>query len=478
MRGGWRGLPERVTVWSVVAGVGWCAFAAYLVVQARLGQPLVWNDSTIYAAMAHRPLWSRGLWAGPRPPLTPLVIKMVGSASALVTVQAVAAALAWGTLAWAVGRLMGPGWRRVTTGFLVLGFATTLPVVLWNRSELSESLSLSLLALIFAGCIATSRRPTWPRIAATTVAALGFAATRDAQVWTVGMLGLVTGVYALTRLGAHRGLALRAGVLAVGLLGVVALCEWGTLSSHRMTPDTADVLFVRIFPFPDRVAWFAAHGMPEQGRIDQLARETVTPSGGVAVVGIAPNDPAFRPFERWLRADGDRTYLLWLVTHPGYVVGEPLHRPEEAFNFAHGDLLFYAPATDAMPSPLTPPLWPPLLELLVLSAVSVYLGIVTEAWRSRTWWTVVVLTLIGLAAMMVAWHGDGQEVTRHTVEGFAQVRLGVWILFAVGLFGLPVFDPSRVRPAHRRDRRRHRLGDGVRKPSDRRPPFSCAATRR
>jgi hypothetical protein len=372
--------------------------------------------------------------------------------------------VAWGILAWTVGRLVGAGWPRVAAGFVVLGFATTLPVVLWNRSELSESLSLSLLALVVAGCIAVSRRPTWPRIAATVVACLGFAATRDAQVWTVGMLALVTLVYALSRLGAGRGLALRAGVLAVSLLGVVALCEWGTLSSHRTTPDTADVLFVRIFPYPARVAWFAAHGMPQQHRIDQLAEATVAPQGGVAVVGIDPHDPAFRPFERWLRADGDRTYLLWLVTHPGYVVTEPLQRPERAFNFARGDLLFYAPTTQTLRSPLTTLLWPPLLELLLLSAVSLYLGIVTEGWRDRTWWTVVVLTLIGVAAMLVAWHGDGQEVTRHTIEGFAQVRLGVWILFTVGLLGLPVFDPSRVGGAHsrrHRHRHRHRVGSGV-----------------
>ena len=53
---------------------------------------------------------------------------------------------------------------------------------------------------------------------------------------------------------------------------------------------------------------------------------------------------------------------------------------------------------------------------------------------------VAVLTFIGLPAMLVAWHGDGQEVTRHTIEGFAQIRLGVWILLIVGLLQLPTFE--------------------------------------
>ncbi len=447
MRGGWRRLKRAVTRSSAIAAVGWCAFAIYLVVQARLGPPLVWNDSTVYVGMAHRALWSRAVWVGPRPPLTPLLLKVAGGATATVTIQSVIAAVAWGTLAGMVSRLVGPGWRRYVAGFAVLAFASTLPIVMWNRSELSESLSLSLLALVVAGFIAVARRPTWGRVAATALACLGFAATRDAQVWTVAILALVTGVYAATRFGVDPSTGRRAGALALGLLGVVALCEWGTLASHRTTPNTADVLFVRVFPFPDRVAWFADHGMPQAGRIDQLARTTATPPDGVKVVGISPHNPAFQPVERWLRADGDATYLLWLATHPVYVVSEPLRRPERALNFAQGDLLFYAPANHTLRSPQTTLLWPPLTEALMLAAVAAYLGIVTNSWRDRAWWTVVVLTLVGVAGMLVAWHGDGQEVTRHTIEGMAEARLGVWILLVVGLLRLPAFDPNRSREA-------------------------------
>ncbi len=434
----------RINGPTMVGVVGWCAFATYLMVQSSLGTPLVWNDSRVYAAMAHRPLWSSALWAGPRPPLTPLVIKVVGTASAMVTVQTALAAVAWGALAWTVGRLVAPGWRRIVAGSVVLGFATTLPIVQWNRSELSESLSLSLLALVFATFLWTSRRPTWPRVAAAAAVALAFAATRDAQVWMVGMLALATAVYTLTHLHLHRATARRAGALAVALLGVVALCEWGTLASQRTTPDTADVLFVRVFPFPDRVAWFAAHGMPQQQQIDRLARETADPLVGVKVVGIDPHDPGSSPSNSGSTPTGDGTYLLWLVSHPAYVVSEPLQRPERAFNFAQGDLTFYTPTTHPWRSPLTRALWPPLAELLVLAVLALCLGIVSDVWRTRPWRTLVVLTLVGLAGMVVAWHGDGQEVTRHTVEGFTQVRLGVWLLVTLGVLQLPVVRRARA----------------------------------
>lgn len=432
---------------SVVAASGWCAFTAYLVVQARAGPPLLWNDTTVYRSISTEPLASRALWAGPRPPLVPLLLKVVGSPEAVVTTQAVVAAVAWGVLAWTVGGLVPRGWRRVVAGFVVLGFAATLPVIMWNRSVLSESLSLSLLALVFAGFIAVSVRPTWPRIAATVAACLCFAATRDAQVWTVGMLALATGVVAVVTRATHRGTALRVGVLAVGLVGVVAISEWGTLASHRTTTDTTDVLFVRVFPYSGRVAWFADHGMPEAERIDRLAGETPTPPGGVKVVGISRRDPAFGPLERWIDTEAGSTYLLWLATHPWYVVSEPLQRPERAFNFAHGDLAFYAPIDDPMRSPLTSVLWPPVVELVVTAVLALAIGWLSGAWRTAPWRTLVVLTLLGVAAMLVAWHGDGQEVTRHTVEGFVQVRLGVWLLFAVGLLRVPLLDPAGPEPS-------------------------------
>jgi hypothetical protein len=97
-----------------------------------------------------------------------------------------------------------------------------------------------------------------------------------------------------------------------------------------------------------------------------------------------------------------------------------------------------------MESPLTWVMWPPLLAFLLMSALAIYLATLTEVWTERPWRVVTVLTLVGIVAMLVAWHGDGQEVTRHTVEGAAEVRLGVWILLTLGLIGLTDVDRRRI----------------------------------
>ncbi|MGO8872420.1 MAG: hypothetical protein ACLQPH_13655 [Acidimicrobiales bacterium] len=432
----WPAGTWRFFVAPLVCFAGWCAFAAYLLVQARAGPPIAWTDTRSYVSVARHSLWSGAFWVGLRPPAMPLLIKVFGASTGFVTAQAAIGAISWGILAWTVGRLVTSGWRRLLAVWIVLAFATTFPITLWNRSVLSESLSMSLLALVFASVIWTARRFTWPRAAATTVACLCFATTRDAQVWTVALLGVAVGIAALARVGTNPRGALRAGALAICLLAATGLAEAGTVASHRTNENISDVFYVRVFPYPERVAWFAAHGMPERRQIDALARAVAAPPGGAKVVAFSADDPSFRSLRQWLATKGQGAYLLWLVTHPWYLVSEPLARPEQAFNSAQGNLMFYAATNDAMRSPLTTVMWPSVLELSIMSALAPYLAVLSEAWRERAWWAVLVLTGIGVLSMAVAWHGDGQEVTRHTVEGFAEVRLGVWILVVVGLFGI------------------------------------------
>jgi hypothetical protein len=386
--------------------------------------------------MASASIWSRRFWTGQRPPLTALLIKLVGSADGFLIAQAVLAGLCWGFLAFTVGRLAEPGWRRVAAIWAVLAVATAFPITLWNRSVLSESLSMSLLALLFATLIWTARRWTWPRVAGVLAVCLCYAATRDAQIWTVAFLVVAIGARAVVAVvNRHRDVALRAGALSACLLGLVALTGWGAVSSHRTRENVADVFYVRVFPFPERVAWFAAHGMPEASQLDQLALATEAQPDTAKIVYVSPSDPAFKQLDGWLASRGSSTYFLWLLTHPGYVITEPLARPERAFNSAKGDLLFYAAQTNRMESPLNALVWPPLIGLLVVAAVAATVSVTSRGWRQPVWRMVVVLTVIGLSSMLVAWHGDGQEVTRHTIEGFAQLRLGLWIVIILGLLG-------------------------------------------
>jgi hypothetical protein len=171
---------------------------------------------------------------------------------------------------------------------------------------------------------------------------------------------------------------------------------------------------------------------------------TAPPTPGAAKV-FWTADPKFAPHEaalqRWIVNHGESTYLWWLVSHPAYVITEPLVRPERSFNFDNGLLTFYA-APDRVDSPVGALLWPAWWWLLPLTVIGVVPAAVTGLWRDRAWRTVVVLGGLGVITMLIAWHGDGQEVTRHTVEGFAELRASVLIVALVGVLA--------VVPEHRR----------------------------
>jgi fluoride ion exporter CrcB/FEX len=73
-------------------------------------------------------------------------------------------------------------------------------------------------------------------------------------------------------------------------------------------------------------------------------------------------------------------------------------------------------------------LWPPGVWLLGVAAVVVGTLKTRHLEVNRAVQVVVGLGLLGLLAMLSAWSGDGQETTRHTLEGLAEVRLGVLIM--------------------------------------------------
>jgi hypothetical protein len=175
--------------------------------------------------------------------------------------------------------------------------------------------------------------------------------------------------------------------------------------------------------------------MPQAARLTKLANSKPVEPGHAPVVTIDPADPAFQPLVRWMRSDGARTYVQWLLFHPGTVLTEPLVRPELSFNNADGHLSFYA-ADDRTDAPvLTTILYPSWAWVLVAAFVAVLGGVYLGLDRRPDWAVIALLGALGLVHMLVAWHGDGMEATRHASVGNVQVRLGVLLLLVLLLDG-------------------------------------------
>lgn len=426
-----RGLRQVGVVVAVSAAV--VAFAAYRVWQAFAGPPAIWNDSLDYPVSK--------VWAGSRPPLVPALLGFAGTATRFVVIEVVVAIAAWTLLALVVARLMPLRWRALAA-VLVLAFGCTTAVVRWDRSILSESLAMSVLALLLAAVLAAGHGSlSWWNVVALVAAGALFASVKDAHVWMVWLLAIVVAIDTVVRSRGVKGV-----VAALGLALCAGAFLGGSMSAHRADEPIAHAYFVRVFPYPDRVQWFADHGMPDADQVNEYARATVTPRGEAPVVGIDSHDGLVQPLVRWLARDGERVYLQWLAQHPWIALTEPFVTPERAFNFAQGNIGMYSAPGRTELGPLDRLIFPPAVLMVAIAAFALTGGLRSDLRRQGWWWLLVAFGGIGVVHMLLAWHADGMETTRHAVVANAQARLCVVILAAAALAELSS-PPARVSSA-------------------------------
>ena len=437
----------RRHLWVVAEALCLLAFMGYRIGAAVSSSPAVWQDSLGYKAVAAHGLLSSQLWAGARSPLAPLLMKLTGSFDAYGVLQGVLGALAWAFAAYTASRLVRASWRKPLVTAVVLGFAATPLVVIWDGSALSESPSLSVLALLWACGIWLVRRFTWPRFVALALCAIAYCGLRDADAITTGVVGLVLTGTAFFRVIRGTGVEPAGGRLrlrenwrrarhpaAVGvmLLAIALVSEGAAASSHR-TPKVEDAFAVRIFPYPDRVAWFESQGMPQAQDVRLMALATRPAPGMAPVVKPDLDDPRWRALATWFRQDGQSEYDLFLLFHPGYVLTAPFASPPLTFNDFAGNVFGYTPSGYALAPWLGGLLAPNRFVEWALAELALVVAVRRRVWRLPWWRFTVFFAGLGLVSMLLAWHGEGMEATRHTVEGNVEVRLSVLLLLTIGL---------------------------------------------
>lgn len=448
---------------SAVAGATvWGLFAGYRIWRTVAGPALQWQDSTTYEAASRHPVASLAFLAGQRAPVAPLLWKLTGNPGTYVVTQAVIAVVAWSVLAATVARLVRPGWPALVAWTATLGFATCWQIVEWDWSVLSESISLSAVAVIAASTIWCWERLTLPRAATLVVACVAYEEARDQAIWAVGATSVVILVYCGARAIAGRrrrpprasptpAATSAVAALALVLLATAALAEAGAAYANRNAVNLEDVFYVRVLPFPQRVAWFADHGMPEAGALDAVARASTAPAGRAKVVAPDLASPDWAPLRTWFETRAETTFLGYVATHPVFDLTAPFRRPQLSFNDADGNLAFYGGFGHREGNRSTLPvlaslLWPPWDIDAVVAAGAVAVLSVRRRWPRRLLAAAATLAATGAVSMLIAWQGDGMEVARHTVEGNAETRVALLLLAIVAV--LPASNPE---PAARAD---------------------------
>ena len=126
-----------------------------------------------------------------------------------------------------------------------------------------------------------------------------------------------------------------------------------------------------------------------------------------------------------------------MAEHPGFVLSEPFQDPERAYNFADGRLSYYAPFDRTELVPLDIVVYPHAAFVAIVGIGALMIGLASDLRRRAWWWFVVAVGTLGAANMLIAWHGDGMETTRHVSVGNVQLRLAVIVLVVFAATRLP-----------------------------------------
>lgn len=464
------GSPAAVAVVTALVGGGVRLWSA------RGKDPLWWPDSDDYQEVASHGPFSLDLWAGARPPGVPLLLWLVGEGdvadrgseadavgpdllvdgSGFVVAQMTITTLGWALLAASLCSFVASPRLRWVVAAVVLGVSCTLPVVMWERSVLTESLSMSSLVVLVAAALQLARRPrSWGWAASTLGALVWWVSFRDSHAaLLLGASVLAAGWLAWRWRFRFRQVSPQCAAVLVGGCLVAALTLVGASYGNRSETPLRNLYAARVLPYEDRLGWFEDQGMPQADDIDRRRRAWPAEPGEAPVVYIGDEDPAMEEWNEWLDREGRSTYLRWAVTHPDFLLIEPTREPERAFNNADGNRSLYAPYDQRSLALVSEVLTFSTAQAFVLAAGAVAVGLwgARRAGRSHRgeaeapdqqaggrlpaggealgpcFFVGLALALLAVPHGLLAWHGDAMETARHVAIPAFQLQLGAGLL--------------------------------------------------
>ena len=337
------GLPELIAVWllsfficfagtlfsvkllprwnfGLFFGIAFTLFAAFRIIQfCTVTAPLTFVDSDFYIGQSRLPLMNllRGEkycripeWhCLSRPLLIPLVYKACRQNYQTITiVQLIVSLISWGCFARGAKQLCARDVSQKLTSIFCFGLGCIPNVTRWDQMIMSESLSISTGMLLMGSLFwltagNKSNQWQWQPALCTALSAFLFAHSRDSALWTV-----IAVIVMLLLLVNKRNNKRVIFLLSAGLSLLSILIIRGT--GDRWVYSFENVLFNRIAKDPQGLNFLIKEGMPTPEHIEQFY--------GTEHVMTDPlfNSEEFRPLREWIRSDGLKTYVRYLLMTP------------------------------------------------------------------------------------------------------------------------------------------------------------------
>ena len=388
-------------------------------------------DTPAYLRVSGEAFLSKDFWANARPPIFPLVLKVFDADVVKVaSFQAAFSIFSWVMLALALAYTF-KGILRPIAFALILILSLERHIAGWDVVLLTESISISLMALFLTAWLWLLMGWSWGKMILLSLVAFLWAFTRDTNGW---ILLMIAGLILLGVLfwGARKR------YLAVALVFVLIflLNNLSAETGQRWVFPFQNVLAQRILPDQDALEFFAHCGMP-------ITPELLELSGGFANSNDRAfyTDPALESYRIWMHASGKSCYMRWLIS-----------RPLESLRAPWGDipwLLAFSDVNRFYPQAYQPVL-PWYMEKLLypqsgqwwlwgFTTIAALVAIWKGLWKANPAWVVFIgLCLLIYPQVFLVWHGDVPGTHRHALTVSLQFVISLWLL---GLFFLEAIFP-------------------------------------
>jgi hypothetical protein len=385
-------------------------------------------DTTSYLRISKESVFGAQFVANSRPFIFPLALKILrGNAEAVAWGQGIFSIVSWGSLAVALAYSLQVFFLRLMALGLILLLSLYRYVLAWDSVLLTESISLSLMALFIAGWLWLLKEWRGYKVILLSLVALLWTFSRDTNAWVILMVALL-----LLLLFGLRQIDKKYLILSGVFLVLFLLSNLSADVGGRWIFPFQNVLGRRLLSDRHAVGFFANCGMPVSPALLQLA-------GGYANSADRAfyEDPALEEYRLWLYESGKDCYIKWLLADPWESISQPFTEFNSLMSMQNiQPFLFSSRFSPILPARLEAILFPQrqLLFIFILLSGMTLLAILTKAWRqNKAWWVIIALNLLVFPHYFITWHGDVMGIYRHVLAVSIQFYLGMWFLVLLGL---------------------------------------------
>ncbi len=417
-------LRERTRLIPLILSLIFIIYAVGRFVTAlpALDKPRDLADTDAYLRISRQPLLVEDFWASTRPLVFPLLLKITEQdLRRTAVIQLGVSLLAWGFLGWRIARFVRAASLQIPVFGLILAFSLDRHIAGWDFVMMTESLSVSFLAVFIGLTIWLLEGWATGKLLLLLLAGLLLAFVRDTNAWLLLMLA---GLFTVAVL--FRWMNKRALILSVGFSTIFLMSFFVMNKGYRWIFPLGNLIGQRVLPYGTASRFFEDCGMPVSPALVKLAGQFAN-----AQERAMFEDPQLENFRDWLMEDGRSCYVRWLVADPEHSLGEVLENFNQLVSFPNVDGYFSRRYDPWMPIVLGKFFYPEVFPvwIWILTTLGAVIAIWRRLWKGNILWAeFICINLLVFPHLFVTWHGDAMAPERHALAVGVQLYFSVWLL--------------------------------------------------